>query len=99
MNMQNLLAQAQKMKKDIEKKQEEVNSMIFEGNSEAVNISMNGKREIIIVKINRDIIKDSEDLDALEDMIQIALKDVLLKVKNETDKMLGQYGSGLNGLI
>ena len=44
MNMQNLMAQAQKMQRDITKKKEEIDKMEFEGSSELVNIKVNGKK-------------------------------------------------------
>ena len=40
MNMNNLMAQAQKMQKDIQKKQDELNNMTFVGESEWVNITL-----------------------------------------------------------
>lgn len=99
MNMQNLMAQAQKMKKEIEKKQQEIDEKEFKYESELVVIKMNGKREIIQFKINNNIIKDEDDVEALEDMIQIALKNVLEQIEKEIDSKMGMYGSGLNGLI
>ena len=46
MNMNNLMAQAQKMQKDIQKKQDEINSMTFVGESEWVEVTFNGKKEL-----------------------------------------------------
>lgn len=46
MNIQNLMAQANKIKRDVEKKQNEIDNMTFEGNSQFVNITMSGKREV-----------------------------------------------------
>ena len=51
MNIQNLMAQAQKMQKEITKKKEEIDNSIFTGTSEWVNVEMNGKKEIERVKI------------------------------------------------
>ncbi|MDD2207753.1 MAG: YbaB/EbfC family nucleoid-associated protein [Bacilli bacterium] len=99
MNMQNLMAQAQKMKKDIEKKQEEINNQEFTTQNELVSITMLGSREIKKIKINEEKITDFDDLEALEDMIAIALKDILKQIDDETNSKMGMYGSGLNGLI
>ena len=99
MNMQNLMAQAQKMKKDIEKKQEEINNQEFTTQNELVSITMLGSREIKTIKINEEKITDFDDLEALEDMIAIALKDILKQIDDETNSKMGMYGSGLNGLI
>lgn len=99
MNMKNLMAQAQKMKKDIEKKQNEIDNQEFTSQNEFVTIKMNGKREILLFKIKEDILNDKEDLEVLEDMINIALKEVLMQIDNEIESKMGMYGSGLNGLM
>lgn len=99
MNMQNLMAQAQKMQRDITKKKEEIDAMSFEGKSELVQITINGKKEIIAVKIDKSIELDSDDIEVLEDMIKIAMNDALSKVDAETEKQLGSYGGSLGGLF
>ena len=99
MNMQNLMAQAQKMKRDIDKKQTEIDNKEFSVQTEYVTIKMNGKREIKELKIKIEILKDEEDVEALEEMISIALKDILKQIDDEIDSKMGMYGSGLNGLI
>lgn len=99
MNMQNLMAQANKIKRDVEKKQKEIDEMSFEGNSQLVNITMTGKKVITNLKINKEVIKDNEDLEMLEDMIIIAINEVLSKIDKKTEKELGGYTGGLNGLF
>ena len=99
MNMQNLMAQAQKMQKDMQKKQEEINNQIFVGVSQAVKITVNGKKEVQNVEINKNIIKDSEDIEALQDMIQIAMNDAIKQINDETTKKMGAYSKMLNGLM
>ena len=98
MNMQNLMNQVQKMQKDVQKKQNEVENMEFEGNSEWVKIKLNGKREIIDIKISQKTIEE-DDIEILEDMLKIAFKDVLNNIDKEYEKKLGAYGKGLNGLM
>lgn len=98
MNMQSLMQQAQKMQKDLQKKQEELNNMNFEGKSEWVTVILNGKKEMINITINsKDL--DEDDIEMLEDMIKIAFKDAVEKVDKEYDNKLGMYGKQLNGLI
>ena len=83
MNMQNLMAQAQRMQRDIQKKQEEINNTEFEGKSEGFTVVLNGKKDIVKLEINRDVIKDADDFDALEDMIKIVMptRKLTLKLK------------------
>lgn len=98
MNMQNLMSQMQKMQKDVQKKQNEIEQMIFEGNSEWVTIKINGKRQIEEIKIKQTQI-DSDDVEILEDMIKIAFKDALTKFENEYEKKMGVYAKSLSGLM
>ena len=49
MNMQNLMAQAQRMQRDIQKKQEEINKTEYESSNGAVNIKMNGKKALLMM--------------------------------------------------
>lgn len=99
MNMQSLMAQAQKMQRDIQKKQEEINNTEFEGKSEGFKVLLNGKKEILNLEIDRNVIKDAEDFDALEDMIKIAFTDAYNKIDKETESKLGAFAKGLNGLM
>ena len=99
MNIQNLMAQAQKMQKEITKKKEEIDNSIFEGNSEWVKVKINGKKELEEVKITFDGTIESDDKEMLEDMIKIAMNDAVKKVDQEVESKMGAYGSSLNGLF
>ena len=46
MNMQNLMAQAQKIQKDIQKKQSDINSTIYSTQNEFLSIEMYGSKKI-----------------------------------------------------
>ena len=97
MNMQAMMAQAQKMQRDIKKKQEELSRKEFKSTNEFVEVLMNGDKELLSFKIlNKKL--DEEDVEVLEDMISVALKDVISQIDKETEASLGQF-SGLNGLI
>jgi len=98
MNMQALMQQAQKMKKDLKKKQGELETMEFEGTSEWVTIILSGKKELKKINIKK-VSLDEEDVEMLEDMIQIAFKNAVSKVDKAYDEKLGMYGKQLNGLI
>lgn len=98
MNMQNLMAQAQRMQRDIMKKKEEVGKQLFTGKSELVEVTMNGNKEVTKVVIkNEDLTKD--DIEVLQDMIMIATNDAIKNVDQAMEKAMGQYGSALNGLF
>lgn len=99
MNMQNLMAQAQKLKKDIEKKQAEIDNKEFAEQNEFISLKMNGKRDIKEFIIKKELINDQEDIEVLEEMITIAFKNILKQIDDEIESKMGMYGSGLGGLM
>lgn len=98
MNMQQIMQQAQRMQRDIEKKKGELDAMMFQGKSEWIEIEFNGKKDIKSFKILKEGIIDEDDKEMLEDMIMIAIKDAFTKIENETEKKLGNFAS-MNGLF
>lgn len=98
MNMQSIMAQAQKMQKEIMAKKEEINKKEFTEKNELVEIVVFGNKKIKKISISKMVKLNVEDLESLEDMIQIAYNNTLDKIEKETEKALGNYGS-LNGLI
>lgn len=99
MNMQNLMAQAQRMQRDITTKKEELERMEFTGKSEWVEITFNGARVIKNVKIIKDGDITNDDKEILEDMIQIATKDAFIQINKAMNDKLGQYAGALDGLM
>ena len=98
MNMNNIMAQAQKMQKDIEKKQKEIKSTYFIGESEWVEITLKGDKTVEKINIKNKNTMDEEDLECLEDMIKIAINDAHNKINAEIEKKMGMY-SKLGGLF
>ncbi len=98
MNMQQLMQQAQRMQREITKKKDEIDAKIFEGKSEWVNVSFNGKKELKSFKILKDGVIDESDKEMLEDMILLAIKDAFTKIDREIEDKLGQYAS-MSGLM
>ena len=98
MNMQAMLQQAQKMQRDIQAKQEQINSSEYTGNSELIDITIYGSKKIKSVNIKVKSL-DEEDVEVLEDMIKIAMNDAISKVEKDTESKLGSYSKQLGGLI
>jgi len=98
MNMQNLMQQAQRLQREITKKQEEINKKLFPGKSEWIEVVFNGKKEInkFTILKNGDITADDKEI--LEDMILLAIKDSFAKIDQEIEEKLGQYSS-MSGLF
>ena len=99
MNMPNLLAQAQKIQNDIQKKQSEINSTIYSTQNEFLSVEMYGSKKIHKININKEIVKDQEDLETLEDMIMVAINETVTKIDKDKEQKLGAYTNGLNGLL
>jgi DNA-binding YbaB/EbfC family protein len=99
MNMQAMMAQAQKMQRDITKKKEAIDNSEFEGKSEWVEVVFMGNKKMKSLKIIKDGTIDEDDKEILEDMLNIAINDALAKIDKEVEKQLGSYGQGLSGLF
>ncbi|MGN1379364.1 MAG: YbaB/EbfC family nucleoid-associated protein [Bacilli bacterium] len=98
MNMQQIMAQAQKMQKDIMAKKNEIDSMDFIGKSNWVEITFKGSKEVSKVNIINDEALKNENKEILCDMIFLAIKDAMEQVDNKTEEKLGSY-SKMNGLF
>lgn len=98
MNMQQIMAQAQKMQKDINAKKNKIDNTDFIGKSDWVEIEFKGNHEVKNVKILNDAAFDKENSDILCDMILLAIKDGTEKINKEMDKEMGAY-SNLGGLF
>jgi len=99
MNMQALMKQAQAMQKNMLDAKNKIDATEFEGTSELVTIKMNGKRQVLSVKIKENAGLEADDLEILEDMFSIALNDVLSKIEKEIENKLGKQTGGLGGLF
>ena len=98
MNMQQIMAQAQRMQKDIMSKKDQIDSMEFVGKSDWVNVTFMGSKEIKNVKIGSDDAFDKENKEILCDMICLAIKDAMNQIDKVTEEKLGQY-SKMGGLF
>ena len=64
-----------------------------------VEVSVNGKKEVLKITFDKDFKFDDTDIEMLQDIIVIAVNDALKKVDAEIEEKLGKYGSGLSGLM
>ena len=99
MNMQAMLRQAQNLQKEMMKTKEEIDKMDFTATSSFVTVKVNGKKEILDVKIDIDKDFDISDVEILEEMVQIATNEALKKVDKETEHKMGKYSSMMPGLF
>lgn len=99
MNMQSIMAQAQKMQRDLQKKKEELNQELFPGKSDWVEVTFNGKKELVSIKILFEGEIGAEDKEMLEDMFSIAVKDSMQKIDKAFQEKMGSYANMLDGLM
>ncbi len=92
MNMQAMLKQAQALQKDMLKVKKEIDESEFTGESSLVKVTLKGTKEVVSVKINADSL-DSDDIEALEDMIIVAINQANKKIDDTTESKMGKFGS------
>ncbi|MCF0116526.1 MAG: YbaB/EbfC family nucleoid-associated protein [Bacilli bacterium] len=95
MNMQQIMAQAQKMQREMQKKQEALASKEFtKSNGGGVTVTMTGARQLVNIDIDEDLLdKDSKDM--LQDMIKNCINDVLKDIEEENNAIQDAAASGI----
>ena len=79
-NMNNLMKQAQRMQRQMEESQKELEEKEFTATAGggAVEVSVSGKREVTKVKLQEEAV-DPDDIEMLEDLIMAATNEALQK--------------------
>ena len=80
MNMQAIMKQAKNLQKEMEKAKEDIDQTEFVGENGLVKVTMKGNHETIKVEISNKENMESDDLEMLEDMIQLAINDANKKI-------------------
>lgn len=95
--MQNIMAQARKIQGEVEKLTKEINEKEFTYKNENVEVSFSGDNKLKSIKILDDgVLSDSE---MLEDVLFVAINDVLEQIRKEKESKLGKYTGGMGGLF
>ena len=97
-NQMNMMKQAQKMRQDFMKMQQELESTEFEFTSGggAVKAVVSGTREFSSIVIDPEVV-DREDVEMLQDLILTAVNGALKKADEETSKAMNKLQGGLGG--
>lgn len=98
MNMQALMKQAQSLQNEMTKIQQEIEKTTFDGENSIVKVKVNGRKEVLEIKIDKTAKLESEDIEMLEDMILVALNNAFTKVDEYKEKKLSKFGN-IPGLI
>ena len=99
MNMQKMIQEAQRLQKEIEKKQKELENTEYSGESSLVKVTINGKKELLNVKININESIAQDEIEMVEDMILVAVNSAVKKAEEDKKIKLDKYGQGISGLI
>ena len=93
----NILKQAQQMHAQIAQLQEEIAAKTVEGSSGGgmVNIVMNGKQEIVSVRIDPEVI-NREDVEMLQDLIMAAVNEAVRKSQEMMQEEMKKITGGLS---
>ena len=96
MNMQALMQQAQKMQREMEKAQKELQAKEFEIVSAGggIKIIITGGKVVKSISIDEDII-DPEEKEMLQDMIVVAMNEAISFVNNEEQKILAKQQANM----
>jgi DNA-binding YbaB/EbfC family protein len=98
MNLQAMMKQAQQLQKDMTYAKDQINKTIYKGQSTFVTVEVNGKKDVLKVSIDKDTL-DKEEIEILEDVLIIALRDANKMVDADTEEKLGKYTKGMPGLF
>ena len=103
-NMNNLMKQAQKMQKQMEQTQAELEEKEYEATSGGgvVKVKINGHKEITDITIAEEVV-DPDDIEMLQDLIMAAVNEAIRTQgddeREQLGKITGGMGGGLGGLF
>ena len=96
-NMNNLMKQAQRMQRQLEESQKELETKEFmaKAGGGAVEVTVTGKKEITKIKLSEEAV-DPEDIETLEDMIMAAANEALKQADAANGELMGKMTGGLS---
>ena len=95
-NMGNIMAQAQKMQRQIEVAQAEIREMRFTGTAggELVKVVVSGDHRLYEVELSKEIV-DPEDIEGLQDLIIAAANQALEQIDNTNQERMNAITGGM----
>lgn len=96
-NMNNMMKQVQKMQKQMEETQKklEESEVTATAGGGAIEVVVNGKKEVKSVTIDPDIL-DPEEVEMLQDLIMVAVNDAISQVTKQSEDEMGKITGGMN---
>ena len=98
-NMSNLMKQAQRMQRQMEEGQKELETKEFTASAGggAVEATVSGKKEVLRVKLTQEVV-DPDDVEMLQDLIMAAVNEALKQADEANEALMGKMTGGLGGL-
>ena len=97
-NMSNLMKQAQRMQRQMEESQKEleVKEFVAKAGGGAVEVTVTGKKEITKVKLSEEVV-DPDDIEMLEDLVMAAANEELRMADEASAEVMSKMTGGLGG--
>ena len=97
-NMNNLMKQAQRMQRQMEESQKdlEIKEFIAKAGGGAVEVTCTGKKEIKSVKFDKEVV-DPDDVEMLQDLVVAATNEALRMADEASGDMMNKMTGGLGG--
>lgn len=97
-NMNNLMKQAQKMQRQMEEGQKELEAKEFtaKAGGGAVEVTVSGKKEVLSVKLSEEVV-DPDDIETLQDIIIAATNEALKMAEEANNELMGKMTGELGG--
>lgn len=98
-NMSNLMKQAQRMQRQMEEGQKELETKEFVAKTGggAVEVAVNGKKEVLRVVLSEEIV-DPDDIETLQDAVMAAVNEAMRQADAASAELMGKMTGGLGGL-
>lgn len=95
-NMNNLMKQAQRMQRQAEENQKELESAEFtaKAGGGAVEVTITGNKEVKKVKLSQEVV-DPDDIDMLEDLIMAATNEAIRMAEEASSEAMSKMTGGL----
>ena len=96
-SMNNMLKQAQRMQRQMEESQKELETKEFVGTAGggSVEAKVNGSKEILGIKLDPEIV-DPEDIETLQDSIVAAINEAMKQAEDASAALMGKMTGGLS---
>ena len=97
-NMSNLMKQAQRMQRQMEESQKEleIKEFVAKAGGGAVEVTVTGKKEITKVKLSEEVV-DPDDIEMLEDLVMAAANEALRMADEANSEIMSKMTGGLGG--